>query len=158
MKFAELTPGRRIIVGPVKADMEEIIAFASRYDAQWFHTDPEQAEAGPWGGLIASGWHTCALAMHLVSNHILADSESYASPGMQYLRWPNPVRPDDLLTLEVLVHESRISSSKPWLGIIRWQWVLRNQEGTEVLDLEATNLFKIANEENSGVSSSAKAA
>jgi acyl dehydratase len=144
MKFAELTPGRRFVLGPVKADREEIISFARRYDAQWFHTDPELAESGPFGGLIASGWHTCALAMQLVSNGILAGSESYASPGLSYLRWPNPVRPDDLLTLEVLVQESRVSAAKPWLGIVRWQWVMRNQHHAAVLELEATSMFRIA--------------
>ncbi|MDB5794570.1 MAG: MaoC domain protein dehydratase [Noviherbaspirillum sp.] len=143
MKFAELTPGRRIVLGPVSTDAEEIMSFARQYDTQWFHTDPERAEAGPWKGLIASGWHTCALAMQLVSRQVLADSESYVSPGLESLRWPNPVRPGDRLTVELTVHEQRISSSKPWLGVVRWQWVMRNQDGAEVLDIVATNLFKI---------------
>src|SRR6478735_233923 len=127
MKFADIVPGKRVVLGPVQAEEEEIVAFAKRYDSQWFHTDPAQAREGPWGGLIASGWHTCALAMHLVSKEILAGSESYASPGLQYVKWPHPVRPGDLHTLELIVHESRISSAKPWLGIVRWQWIMRNQ-------------------------------
>ena len=143
MKFAELTPGRRIALGPVKPDVEEVIGFAQAYDPQWFHTDLERAGKGPWDGLIASGWHTCGMAMRMVCEAILNDSESYASPGLNYLRWPNPVRPDDELALEVIVHESRVSESKPWLGIVRWQWVMRNQAGQEVLDLEAVNLFKL---------------
>jgi acyl dehydratase len=146
MKFAEITAGRRFELGPVRADQEEIVSFAERYDSQWFHTDPGRAGKGPWGGLIASGWHTCALAMQLISRHILEGSESYASPGLSYVRWPNPVRPDDMLTLEVVVHESRISSGKPWLGIVRWQWIMRNQRGAEVLDLEATSMFRIGGE------------
>jgi acyl dehydratase len=143
MKFAEITAGRRFALGPVSVDEDEVIAFAGKYDDQWFHTDPARAVHGPFQGLIASGWHTCALAMQLVSRRILADSESYASPGLNYVRWPSPVRPGDALTLEVLVHESRISSSRPWLGLVRWQWVMHNQKGDQVLDMEVTSMFNI---------------
>lgn len=143
MKFADLSSGQRFTLGPLEVDAEEVLAFARKYDAQWFHTDPIRAEQGPWDGLIASGWHTCAMAMGLVSNGILDGSESYASPGLNYVKWPHPVRPGDRLTLNVLVHESRKSSSKPWLGIIRWQWIMQNQRGVEVLDLEATSLFRL---------------
>lgn len=143
MKFAHIRTGKRFTLGPVRVTQEEVIAFARQYDDQWFHTDPEQAVQGPFDGLIASGWHTCALAMQLVSRGILADSESYASPGLSYVRWPAPVRPGDTLVLEVVVHDSRVSSSRPWLGVVRWQWSMRNQHGVEVLDLEATSMFKI---------------
>lgn len=145
MKFAELTAGKHIILGPTQVDEEEIIAFAKKYDAQWFHTDPVRAAADPWNGLIASGWHTCSIAMGLLSNGILVDSESYASPGLNYVKWPNPVRAADVLTLEVIVLESRISSTKSWLGIVRWHWLMRNQTGATVLDLEAVSLFRLPN-------------
>jgi acyl dehydratase len=144
MKFAALSEGRRFTLGPVQVDREEVISFARRYDDQWFHTDPESAATGPFEGLIASGWHTCALAMQLVSRGILAGSESFASPGLSYVRWPAPVRPGDTLTLEIAVLESRVSTSRPELGLVRWQWVMVNQHGQEVLDLEATSMFKLS--------------
>jgi len=144
MKFAELTAGRRITLGPLAVDEVEVLAFAEKYDQQWFHTDPEQAAAGPFQGLIASGWHTCALAMSLVASKVLMGSESYASPGLAYVRWPNPVRPGDSLTLELEVLEQRTSDSRPWLGILRWQWVMKRQGGAVVLDLEATSMFRLA--------------
>ena len=143
MKFAELTVGKRIVLGPHTVDTEEVLAFARRYDDQWFHTDPARAEQGPWDGLIASGWHTCAMAMALVSKNILPDSGSFASPGMNYIKWPHPVRPHDELTLEVIVLEQRVSTSRPDLGVVRWQWLMRNQNGITVLDLEATSFFTI---------------
>lgn len=146
MKFADIATTRRFTLGPVEVEQDEVISFARRYDDQWFHTDPGRAGQGPFRGLIASGWHTCALAMHLVSKHILADSESYASPGLDYVRWPHPVRPGDLLTLEIQVHEARVSSSRPGLGIVRWQWIMLNQHGQKVLDLEATSMFKLGEE------------
>jgi acyl dehydratase len=143
MKFAEIAAAERFVLGPVTADCGEVVDFASSFDDQWFHTDPEAAAKGPFGGLIASGWHTCALAMRLVSRELLAGSESFASPGLAYLRWPHPVRPGDQLMLEVKVIEARRSSSRPELGIVRWQWIMRNGEGREVLELEATSMFKL---------------
>lgn len=144
MKFAELTAGRHLRLGPATVQEADVIDFARRYDNQWFHTDAEAAAEGPFQGLIASGWHTCAIAMSMVSNEVLKGSESYASPGLAHVRWPNPVRPGDSLDLELRVLEQRVSDSKPWLGIVRWQWLMRNQHGREVLDLEATSLFRLA--------------
>jgi acyl dehydratase len=144
MKFAELTKGTRLKLGPLTVDEREIVEFASRYDDQWFHTDPARAENGPFEGLIASGWHTCALAMRLVSRGPLAGSESYASPGVKQIRWPYPVRPGDVLTLEIVVHDSRRSASKPGLGIVEWQWMMSNQDGRLVLDLHATSMFDLS--------------
>jgi len=143
VKFAELAAAGRFVLGPVTLDSSEVVDFASSFDDQWFHTDPEAAAHGPFGGLIASGWHTCGLAMRLVSRELLAGSESFASPGLSYLRWPHPVRPGDRLMLEVSVIEARRSASRPELGILRWQWVMRNSEGETVLDLEATSMFKL---------------
>ncbi|MFT5643919.1 MAG: acyl dehydratase [Janthinobacterium sp.] len=143
MKFAQLHQGRRIEAGPTRVLAAEIVEFARNYDNQWFHTDPIRAQSGAWDGLIASGFHTCSIAMQMVVSSILEGSESYASPGLAYVKWPHPVRPDDLLTLQVDIIESKVSTSKPWLGVIRWNWRLLNQHAITVLDLEATSLFKL---------------
>lgn len=143
MKFAEFQPGQRIVCGPVRVSADELISFACKYDKQWFHTDALRAEGSVWNGLIASGWQTCAIAMSLISDSILNGSESFASPGLAYVRWPHPVRPNDVLTLHVLVVESRISATRPSLGIVRWQWVLVNQDAITVLDLEASSMFDL---------------
>jgi acyl dehydratase len=81
--------------------------------------------------------------MRLAADAFLAGSESYASPGLAYVKWPHPVRPSDVLRLRVTVLESRSSNSNPSLGILRWRWQLFNAADTEVLDLEATSLFKL---------------
>ena len=143
MKFAEFHAGQRIEAGPHQVTEAEVLSFATAWDPQWFHTDAEAAAEGPFGGLIASGWHTCGIAMQLVVGAALAGSESFASPGLVYVRWPNPVRPGDALKLVVDVIEVRRSESKPRLGILRWRWQLFNQRGLEVLDLEATSLFRL---------------
>ena len=143
MKFAEFHAGQVIEAGPYAVSEDEVLRFATAYDPQWFHTDPEAAARGPFGGLIASGWHTCGIAMRLAADAALAGSESFASPGLAYVKWPNPVRPGDALRLRATVLETRVSSSRPHLGILRWRWQLLNGAGQEVLDLEATSLFKL---------------
>ena len=143
MKFAEFHPGQVIEAGPYQVTEAEVLQFATAYDPQWFHTDPEAAAKGPFGGLIASGWHTCGIAMRLIADKALHGSESYASPGLAYIKWPHPVRPGDALTVRATVLETRTARSQPTLGILRWRWQMHNAQGVEVLDLEATSLFKL---------------
>lgn len=143
MKFADFHAGQVIEAGPYVVTEVEVLQFAKAYDPQWFHTDAEQAAEGPFGGLIASGWHTGAIAMRLVTDAALIDSESFASPGLAHLKWPNPVRPGDALRLVADVIEVRRSEKRPALGILRWRWRLFNQRELVVLDLEATSLFRL---------------
>lgn len=142
MKFAEYQTGQRLTAGPHVVTEAEIVGFASQWDPQWFHADVAAANASHWGGVIASGWHTGAIAMRLVAQHFLAGSESFASPGLEALRWPAPVKPGDELMLQVEVLETRRSRHKP-LGILRWRWRLLNQHAQEVLDLTVTSLFDL---------------
>jgi hypothetical protein len=144
MKFAEFFVGQQIDAGSYELSKADSLEFARAYDPQWFHTDPIAAQQGPFDGLIASGWQTCGIAMRLAVDRILHDSESFASPGVEKIRWPYPVRPGDTLSLRVTVLEVRRSNSKPHLGILTWRWQLFNGEAKEVLDMQATNLFNLA--------------
>lgn len=146
MRFADFRVGQRIASRGYSVSEDEILAFAQQYDPQWFHTDAAAAQHGPFEGLIASGWHTCSIAMRMAVDAVLAGSESYASPGIAAVRWPHPVRPGDCLEFVGTVLEVRRSRSG--LGVLRWRWQLFNQAGTEVLDLEATSLFKIGMQES----------
>ncbi len=143
MKFADIQEGQVIHLGPATVTAQEILDFARQHDPQWFHTDPARAQAGRWKGLIASGWHTCSIAMRLMVEGVLGDSESLASPGMNYLKWPAPVRPGDRLRLVVTILEKSVSGSGR-VGSLRWRWELFNQDEGLVLDLEAVNLFTLA--------------
>lgn len=143
MKFADFHAGQVIEAGPHVLTEAELVRFAKDYDPQWFHTDAEAAAQSPFGGLVASGWHTCAIAMRLVVGAALEGSESFASPGLEHVRWPNPVRPGDALRLVADVIEVRRSEKRPTLGILRWRWRLFNQRGLLVLDAEVTSLFKL---------------
>ena len=143
MKFAEFKPEMQIECGSHLVTEDEILSFAKKYDPQWFHVDAAQAQAGRWNGLIGSGWMTCCIAMELVVRRVLEGSESFGSPGVEELRWENPVRPGDTLQVTVTVLESRVSSSGR-NGIVRWRWDVHTQRSQRVLTLIATSLFDIA--------------
>ncbi|AEC20580.1 hypothetical protein PT7_2040 [Pusillimonas sp. T7-7] len=132
--------------GPIVVDEAEMLAFAKSYDPQWFHVNPEQAKEGRWDGLIASGWLTCSLAMRMAVDAALTHSESFASPGLERLRWILPVRAGDALRLEATVDSLRTSSTRSDLGILRWTWRVFNQRDEQVLEVEATSLFDLAAE------------
>jgi acyl dehydratase len=146
MKFAEFHAGQVIEAGPYEVSQAEMIDFARAYDPQWFHTDPEAAAQGPFEGLIASGWHSCGIAMRLVVERVLHDSESFASPGLRYLKWLQPVRPGDRLSVRLTVIDVRRSSKRPELGILDWRWQMKNQRDIDVLELEVTSMFKLDKE------------
>lgn len=146
MKFADFREGMLIHAGPIKVTQQDILDFANKYDPQWFHTDPQRADQGRWGGLIASGWHTCALAMRMAVDAILHDSESFGSPGLGEVSWRVPVRPGDELRLQARVNAARKSSSRDDLGIVTWRWEVYNQHNEVVLELNATILFDLAGE------------
>ena len=143
MKFKEMEPGLVIHHGPVTVEEADMLAFSTQYDPQWFHVDQDRAEQGRWGGLIASGWMTCSLAMRMAVEAILDDSECFGSPGLERLRWMHPVRAGDQLRLEATVDSTRISSTRSDLGIVRWSWRLFNQDAVQVLDMEVTSLFDL---------------
>ncbi|HVF62986.1 MAG TPA: MaoC family dehydratase [Casimicrobiaceae bacterium] len=144
MKFVEFSAGQVLETGPASVDEASMLAFAKDYDPQWFHADAQAASRGRFEGLIASGWQTCGIAMRLAVDHFLSGSESFASPGLAYVRWPNPLRPGDTVRLRADVLDVRTAKSRPTLGILRWRWRLFNQHGAEVLDLEVTSLFDLA--------------
>jgi acyl dehydratase len=140
VNFADFRVGQIIEAGPYRIDEKSMIDFATQFDPQSFHVDKSAAETGRWHGLIASGWHTCSIAMRLMVDHVLHGSESCGSPGLEHIKWPAPVRPGDLLYLKVMVQDVRRSRSGRY-GIVRWQWHLSNQQQQLVLDLMATSLF-----------------
>jgi acyl dehydratase len=122
---------------------EEILAFARRFDPQPFHADAQLAAAGPFGGLIASGWHTAGIFMRLFADHYLSRVASLGSPGNDELRWPVPVRPGDRLRLRTTVMETRRSRSKSDRGVVRTRAELLNQDSRNALSLVTVNLLQL---------------
>ena len=144
MKFAEFHVGQVIEAGPYEVAEDELRRFAEAYDPQWFHTDPKTAAHGRYGGLIASGWHTCSIAMRLAVDNVLNGSNPSLPRASPTSDGRIRCRPNDSLTLKAEVLETRQSRSQPDLGILRWRWRLFNQNGLEVLESEATSLFDLS--------------
>jgi acyl dehydratase len=124
---------------------EEIVEFASKYDPQPFHVSEEGGAASHFGGLIASGWHTCSAMMGILVRDHLSDSTSMGSPGLDNIRWLKPVRVDDTVRLTVRVLSKRVSASKPDRGLIATRWEAYNQHGELVLTVDSAALFGLRN-------------
>ena len=140
--FEDYVAGSVHEFGRIAVDERDVIEFASRYDPQPFHTDPEAAQRSSFGGLIASGWHTAGLMMRLVVEHYLSRVASLASPGVDELRWTQPVRPGDTLSVRATVLEARRSRSKPDRGIVYTRFEVLNQRGEVVMSVKAMNMLR----------------
>jgi acyl dehydratase len=120
---------------------DEIIAFARQFDPQPFHTDADAARDTPFGGLIASGWHTCAVGMRLMVENYIGRTVSLGSPGIDDIRWLKPVRAGDTLTYSRIVIESRASASRAGVGLVKHRWEAVNQSGETVLTMEGWGMY-----------------
>lgn len=140
--FEDYPAGAVFTAGGAALSADEIVEFARRYDPQAMHTDPSAAAAGPFGGLIASGWQTAGLMMRMFVDNFLSPVSSLASPGIDELRWPNPVRPGDVLSLRVTVLEARPSRSRPEQGVVRSLVEVLNQRGEIVMTLKPVSLIR----------------
>lgn len=141
--FEDYLLGATYECGSASIDQAGIVAFAKEFDPQPFHVDPAAAAAGPYGGLIASGWHTAALVMRLLVENYLAAESSLGSAGLDELRWPHPVRPGDTLRVRATVVESRRSLSKPDRGIVRTVVEAANDGGATVMRATAVNFILV---------------
>src|ERR1700691_6162410 len=139
--FEDYVAGAVYEYGYITVTEAEILDFAQVYDPQPIHVDPKFAARGPFGGLIASGWHTSAIMMRMFADHCLSRVASLASPGIDELRWPAPVRPGDTLRLRATIVEARLSPSKPDRGLVRTQGELLTSDDQTVLSLVAMNLL-----------------
>jgi acyl dehydratase len=139
--FEDFKPGDVIELGSRTITKERILAFAREFDPQPFHTDEEAATRSIYGGLLASGWHTGSLLMRILYDGLLKDTASLGSPGIDELRWLEPVRPGDTLTARMTIVEAIPSRSKPDRGLIRSLMEMRNQYGRVVLTIRGLSLL-----------------
>jgi acyl dehydratase len=141
--FEDYAPGTERSFGVYDVTAEEIMEFGRRWDPQPFHVDPQAAVHSPFGGLIASGWHTCGMAMKLMVDHGgIAPESSMGGAGLRKLSWDAPVRPGDALHVVVRVLESRPSRSKPDRGSVVLEVDAFNQDDRRVLNFELIGIIK----------------
>lgn len=139
--FEDYEAGTTHVLGQVRVDGDAMLAFSKTYDPQDIHIDAAKAAGGPFGGLIASGWYTASLMMPFLARHFLSNASSLGSPGIDGLRWLAPVRPDDTLTIQVSILETRRSKSKPDRGIVRSLVEVVNQDHQVIMDIRGINLI-----------------
>jgi len=139
--FEDFPPGDVRESPPRAVTRDEIVAFARQFDPQPFHLDDEAAARSIYGGLLASGWHTCAIYMRLMWETFLKDTASLGSPGVDEIRWVKPVRPGDTLRVRFTVVEAVPSRSKPDRGIVRSLSEVFNQRGEIVMTMRGLGMF-----------------
>ena len=135
--FDDLKTGDRFKSEPLSVTVKEVVEFAHKFDPQMFHLSRRRAERSIFKGLIASGWHTAAMSMRLFVK-TLNFAEGAIGLGVDELRWPNAVRPGDVLTVETEILELRASRSRPGHGILRLRNVTTNQRGEVVQTMLAS--------------------
>lgn len=140
--FEDYIPGEVHEFGSYEMTEAEIIAFASQWDPQSFHTDPEAAKESVFGGLVASGWHTGCVMMRLLAQNWISPLSSMGSPGLDEMRWLKPVRPGDVLRLRITVEQVRRSTSKPDRGVIFQKLEMLNQKDEVVMTIRGMGMYR----------------
>jgi len=139
--FEDFTPGWTFENGPRTLTAAEIVGFAREWDPQTFHTDEVRARESPFGGLIASGWQTAGVAMRLMCDGYLLESSCVGSPGIDELKFLQPVRPGDALRFRSTVLEAAPSKTKPNRGTVTFRWEIVNQHRQVALSMIGKQLF-----------------
>jgi len=140
--WEDFTPGWQYESQPRMLTSREIMTFAREYDPQSYHTDEEAAKSSPFGGLIASGWHTCSVAMRLMCDGYLLQTSCIGSPGLDGLRWFKPVRPGDALRLHATVLDQTPSQKDPTRGTVTFRWDVLNQKDEVVCSMTGRQHYR----------------
>ncbi|WP_286828658.1 MULTISPECIES: MaoC family dehydratase [Kordiimonas] len=134
--FEDIDVGQKDAFGSYKVTKEEVIDFASKYDPQPFHLDEEVAKQSVFGALCASGWHTCAMMMRMMVDHMKDKGlAGLGSPGIDGIEWKRPVFPGDVLSIESEYTAKRDSKSRPNLGLVKSAYKVKNQNGEVVMTM-----------------------
>ena len=133
----DMTPGQRYHTASYTVDQAQIQAFATQFDPQPFHLDPEAAKQTLFGELVASGWHTMGITMRLIVGSDVQLGWGFLGAGVENMDWPHPVRPGDTLRAENEVLEIKPSRSKPDRGVVRIRTTTYNQRDEPVLIVTA---------------------
>ncbi|WP_165874807.1 MaoC family dehydratase [Natrarchaeobius oligotrophus] len=141
--FEDVEVGYEAELGTYEMSKAEIVEFAERYDPLPIHTDDEVASQSSHGGVIASGFHTFAAANRLVTDQFKSNLAVVAGLGIDDLRWHNPVRPDDVLTVRMEILEKRRSEGDPSRGIFRLEVTAENQRGEDVVSFVDTGMVRV---------------
>jgi len=139
--FENFKIGQKENFGAYEVTEEEIIEFASKYDPQFFHLDHAAAKQSLFGGLCASGWHTCAMTMSMMVTNMDLNGRSLGSPGIDSLRWLRPVFPGDVLSVQMEVLDTIPSKSRPNIGVVVSKVSVSNHKEVVVMEFTSKGIF-----------------
>ena len=146
--YEDLAPGRVFDLGVTEVDEAEMLAFAERYDPQWYHLDPGLAADGPFGAVTASGWYTASVCMRAYVDTVLVHAAADASPGVEELRWPAPVYAGDRLAGRLEILDRNPSKARPGLGTLTLAGTMTNAAtGRQVLRTRFRGWFRMRGDE-----------
>ncbi|MEX0298929.1 MAG: MaoC family dehydratase [Kordiimonas sp.] len=136
--YEDIETGHTDTFGSYKVSKEEIIEFAGKYDPQPFHLNEEFAKHSVFGGLCASGWHTCSMMMRMMVDRMMETGlAGLGSPGLDKVAWKKPVFPDDTLSVKSTITEKRESKSRPNIGLVKSAHEILNQDGVIVAEVHS---------------------
>lgn len=137
--FEDLAVGERRRSGGREVTEAEILRFARDYDPQWFHADPEAAQASVFGGVVASGIHALAIWRQL-DHAINGDIAWVCGVAWEDARWRLALRAGTVVHAESEMLELRPSASDPARGIARMACALVQADGQTILDFVSVAL------------------
>jgi acyl dehydratase len=140
--FEDIETGTVVSSGSTTVSADDIVEFAEQFDPLDIHTDPEAAAESRFDGLIASGYHTLSLSVQLLVDAVRSERAVVGGLGLDDVRWHEPVRPGDTISVETEIIDKRVSESSPETGIVREEITVRNQDGATVLSLENRELVE----------------
>lgn len=139
--FEDVQVGDVMRFGRYAVTQEEIVDYARHFDPQPFHLDEAAAAASIFGGLIASGWHTGAMFMRMVAEHMTPGHATSGAMGFDDLKWIRPVRPGDVLSVESEIREKTESRSRADRGTVKIESRISNQRGEVVMSLVSLVIY-----------------
>lgn len=138
----DLAPGQGWDLGTLSLPLEEVVAFATRFDPQYFHLDPAAARDSLFGELVVSGLHTLSAVFGHVMRSGLITGISIGGNQIDS-RWPAPLRPEEEIAVRVEVQEIRPSRSGRPLGVAKLRYTARRvADGVVVLDAVGTHFLR----------------
>lgn len=140
--FEDFRPGDVSTFGSTLVERDAMVAFARAFDPQPFHLDEALARDTFVGRLIASGWYTAGLQMRMLCDAWMLRADALGSPGVDNLRWLKPVVAGDRLSVRQHILETKLSRSRPGMGLVLYRFDTLNGDGETVM--EQTNWVMLA--------------
>ena len=142
--FEEFNVGDTFQTRAATLSESQIIDFAMMWDPQHMHIDKARSDKGPFGGLIASGFHTQNLSFRLFYDLGLVTESNIIGVGLDEIRWYKPVFINDTIHVKMTILETKASQSKPDRGTLVWLMQTYNQKDELVFSMTMTNIVSRA--------------